>query len=98
MKAITTKYHGPTNHRGSRISASAEGGHRVTVIYDDALNMTDGENHDAAVRALCQKCNWGGTLVRGQLANGGYVYVWAHTQDTLTVGGRPKLTWTEVQA
>lgn len=28
MKAIVTKFHGPTNHKGSRISATAEPKHR----------------------------------------------------------------------
>ena len=73
MKAIVTKYHGPSNVRRSRIIASDEDGNRVTVSYDDALNSE--ENHDAAMSALCYKMNWQGSLVRGSLKNG-YVYVW----------------------
>lgn len=70
MKAILTKYHGPTNTRGSRISASDGDGNRVTVPYDRAARYP----HDAAALALCAKLGWGGTLIRGSVA-GGNVYV-----------------------
>ena len=53
MKAIVTKYHGATDTRGSRISAIAEGGHRVSVGYDSGLELID--NHAEAVRKLCAK-------------------------------------------
>lgn len=84
MKAITTKFHGPTNSRGSRYSASDEGGNRVTLSADYELN-SDG-NHDAAARALCVKMDWTAhDLVRGATKNG-YVYVfdaaWEHVQFT----------------
>lgn len=65
MKAIRTKYHGPTDTRGSRISATDEDGNRVSISYDHAKN-TDG-NHDAAALALCAEMGWGGRLVRGWL-------------------------------
>lgn len=57
MVAITTKYMGPTNTRGSRIKAQrADGGASVTVSYDYALNTQD--NHAAAVQALVDKLDW----------------------------------------
>lgn len=65
MKAIRTKYNGPTDTRGSRISATDEDGNRVTVPYDHAENSNG--NHDAAALALCAKMGWGGRLVRGWL-------------------------------
>lgn len=72
MKAITTKYHGPTDTRGSRISATDGDGNRVTLPYDHSLSL--GRNHDAAALALCARLGWGGRLVCGDMARG-HVYV-----------------------
>lgn len=72
MKAILTKYHGPTNTRGSRISATDGDGNRVTVPYDHSMSL--GRNHDAAALALCARLGWGGRLVCGATARG-YAYV-----------------------
>jgi hypothetical protein len=63
MKAITTKYHGPTNFKGSRVSASAEGGHKLWMQWDDALNSN--ENHRAAATALATKMDWSGNWAAG---------------------------------
>lgn len=72
MKAITTKYHGPTNNRGSRISASDSDGNRVTISYPYELS---GEAvHRAAADALCTKMNWAGKLAGGSVKHG-YVFV-----------------------
>ena len=72
MKAITTKFMGPTNHRGARIKASDCDGNSATVSYDYSLTR-DGEHHAAAI-ALCKKMGWGGRLYCGGLGNGN-VYV-----------------------
>lgn len=58
MKAIVTKYHGPTNTRGSRITASDEDGNRVSIPYPYELSGED--VHRKAAEALCEKMNWGG--------------------------------------
>lgn len=72
MKAIVTKYHGPTDHKGSRITASDEDGNRVTIPYPYELS---GEAcHRKAAEALCNKMDWPGRLVCGSLKNG-YVFV-----------------------
>lgn len=72
-QAIETKYLGPTNHRGSRIKATAQAG-SVTVSYDDALGID--ENHEKACRALMAKYGWSGGVVGGGSASGrGNVYV-----------------------
>ena len=55
MQAITTRYHGPTNVRGSRIKATAAAG-SITLGYDHALTL-DG-NHEAAAKALANKFGW----------------------------------------
>jgi hypothetical protein len=76
MKAIKTKYKGPTNYRGSRIIASDEDGNKVTISYPYELS---GEAvHRKAAEALCDKMQWTGKhgLIAGSLKNG-YVFVFS---------------------
>jgi hypothetical protein len=74
MQTITTKYHGPTNTRGARITATSTSGLRATVGYPLEL---DGEQcHRVAVLALCKRLGWTGQLISGALRHGGYAYVW----------------------
>ena len=54
-QAILTRYHGPTNSRGSRITATAWGG-SVTVPYSHECNSET--NHARAAQALCEKLGW----------------------------------------
>lgn len=56
MQAIKTKYHGPTNSKGSRISASCEAG-RIYMPYNHALGLY--ENHATAAALLIEKLGWG---------------------------------------
>src|ERR1700733_1724485 len=92
MKAITTTYHGPTNTRGSRITATDENGNRITISYPYELS---GEAvHRAAALALCAKMNWTGRLTGASLKRG-YVFVFTITSDAvvrllaaLTRGGK----------
>jgi hypothetical protein len=69
MQAITTKYLGPTNSRGSRIKATACGT-SVTISYDHSLSAE--EAHKAAAIALCTNFGWGnyGNLISGSIENG----------------------------
>jgi len=76
MKAIVTKYLGATDYRGSRIVATAEGGHRVTVRYDHGAS----DPHNIAAVALCKKLGWTGELIAGGLPDGRCVYVFAHCE------------------
>lgn len=71
-QAITTKYFGPSNARGSRIQVSAAAG-RMYVGYDPALGSE--ENHRAAALAFCAKYNWSGTLAHGVQRDGSHVFV-----------------------
>jgi hypothetical protein len=77
-QAIVTKFHGPTNHKGSRVSATAEAG-RIILSWDHALNGSD--NHAAAARALADSMGWTveagyPALVGGALpGNAGYAFV-----------------------
>ena len=76
MIAILTKYHGPTNTRGSRISArrgdSYPGdGHpegRISIPYPHELSGED--CHRAAADALCARFGWTGRLVGGGTRDG----------------------------
>ena len=84
MKAIRTKYHGPTDTRGSRIVATAEGGpkpHRATVPYDHG---SDNPHRDAAV-ALCRKLGWTGTLCEGGLPDGSVAWVFVDKAERIEV-------------
>ena len=86
MKAIWTKYLGPTDIRGSRVRAVAEirngFGAEIgcTVGWDDAKSSE--QNHDAAAVALCLKMGWPGDLTRGGRPDGcGYVYTFLSDRD-----------------
>jgi hypothetical protein len=74
MKAIRTKYHGPTDTRASRITATEPDGHKVTIPWDYDLNTPN--NHRAAALALRDKMGWKGHLITGSLSDS-YVHVFA---------------------
>jgi len=72
-EAIVTKYHGATDTRGSRVTATACGGVKVSIPYPHDLN---GEAvHEAAALALMAKAGLKGKLVAGFMPNGGYVFI-----------------------
>nr|GAT42304.1 predicted protein [Mycena chlorophos] len=68
FQSITTKYHGPGNVRGARITAKASAGHKLTVRYDHSKG-TD-ENHRDAAMALAEKLGWSGDWVMGNCEHG----------------------------
>jgi hypothetical protein len=72
MKAIRTKYVGPTNTRGARIIAKDEDGNRVSISYPHELSGED--VYRAAADALCAKMKWPGNLIGGGTKDG-YVFV-----------------------
>jgi hypothetical protein len=74
MKAITTKYHGATDTRGSRLSATDSDGNRVSIPYPHEFSGE--ECHLQAAFALCRKMDWTGELYGGA-TKGGCVFVWA---------------------
>ena len=90
-QAITTRYAGPTNTRGSRIIAKAYGG-SVTIPYPYDLNSEQG--HAKAARTLAEKLakeggrGWCGVWVAGGLPDergNCYVHVDAPACDTLGI-------------
>jgi len=80
MQTITTKYLGPTNHKGSRFKATHTGGFTsVTLPYDYELEAE--ENHRIAARALAAKLNWEGEYTGGHTKNG---MVWVNSNPMYT--------------
>lgn len=71
MQTIETKYHGATNVKGSRVSASCEAG-RVILNWDHGLGIED--NHKAAAEKLIRKLGWHGRYAIGATRQG-YVFV-----------------------
>jgi hypothetical protein len=72
-QAITTKYHGPTDARGSRVSAKAEPGQRF-YSWDYALDAAG--NHAVAAQQYAQEFGW--TEYNDYVGGGtryGYVFV-----------------------
>ena len=63
MRAIITRYLGPTNHRPSRIKASAGKAGSITVSWDYDLPDNISANHRAAALALMEKLGWDRKLV-----------------------------------
>jgi hypothetical protein len=73
MKAIRTHYSGPTDTRGSRITADDGDGNRISISYPYELS---GEAvHRKAAEALCEKMQW---TKPERLVGGGYKndYYW----------------------
>ena len=79
MKAITTRYFGPSTVKGSRIKATEPGG--VYIFHGYRSEFSSEENHEAAAHALCSKLNWRGKkLVGGDVAGGGMVWLFLDEQ------------------
>ena len=72
MKAISTKYLGPTDTKGSRIKAFANDVRGITIPWN--YELEEAENYRAAAEAFRDKMNWKGDLVGGSVKDG-YVFV-----------------------
>jgi hypothetical protein len=70
VKAIRTRYSGPTNTRGSRIHATDSDGNRVSVSYQYQMEACDG--HEFAAYTLMKKMGWGCELIGGGFGNDQY--------------------------
>lgn len=86
MKAITTKFVGPTNSRGARIIARAEGLPALTVSYDYGAK----DAHRDAARAFAERQGWRFTFASGGLPNGDHVHVMVFADSPGSAG----TTWT----
>lgn len=74
---FATKFHGPTDTRGSRVSATnINSGKRVTLPWDHALGAY--ENHEAAAHAALKALGHTPTGVMCSGAKGGgYVFAFS---------------------
>jgi hypothetical protein len=80
MKAIRTKYIGPSNVKGSRITAtSGERSQRIIMSYPSELNSSAA--HAKAARTLCDKMNWNGAMIGDGFPDGSMVWVFADSHD-----------------
>ena len=80
MKAIRTKCIPPTNTKALRIKAETDGG-SVIVGYHGHEGTQD--PHERAARALAEKMEWKGTLIRGSLPDNSQVWVFAETDNKI---------------
>lgn len=71
-QAISTKYIGPTNTRGSRVKATSASGHTLTLAWADELDVD--ANHRYAAGELATKLQWAGTW-HGGATEAGYCFV-----------------------
>lgn len=82
MQAIVTKYHGPSNTRGSRITAKCDAG-SITIPYPHELSGS--ACHRKAAEALIAKLGWTdefyGKIAGGQLPSGEYAWVFINGAD-----------------
>jgi hypothetical protein len=72
LQAITTKFIGPTNTKGSRIKATCQAA-SLTVNSDYALSIE--QNHAAAAKALADKMGWRGDWYQGGIPGSGFAFV-----------------------
>ena len=73
MKAITCKYLGPTNHKGSRIKAYDFDNNQITIPFD--YGLSDYDLYKSAAYALCDKMNWTNNGMTGGGVKDGMVFV-----------------------
>lgn len=84
MQYIKTKYLGPTNHRGSRIKATASYA-KISATVDLDNNLGIFENHQAAAKALLAKLDWPVERYYGGEADDHFVFVPAYDHTALDV-------------
>lgn len=84
LRAITTKWLGPTNSSGSRVRATAHKGQGGSVVHhwdygiaNNVPGVSDIEgNHIAAARKLAERLGWPGQWFMGGLpTEDGYAFV-----------------------
>jgi hypothetical protein len=83
MQAITTKYIGPSNTRGSRIKAETAQGETLTI--DCAGSISEEENHISAARSLAERLNWHGSFVGDRIKGARMVFVWDNDDYRFTI-------------
>ena len=83
--AIRTRFHGPTNARGARISAYREGWADIPaqkIFLDYEYGMNGDENHANAAQQFLDKFNPGNVLnCRTYCFDGDYFWTWKHSPN-----------------
>ena len=69
MQAIRTRYHGPSNVRGCRITATCEAG-SLTIPRNYALDVE--QDHARAARQLAERLGWSGVYHGGSFGGDYY--------------------------
>lgn len=80
--ALRTRYHGPTNYRGSRIIVTHPvNGKRYTYDWNYALDVS--ENHAAAAQEYLDKFHPANTTVDGPglCFDDDYFWAWKHGEE-----------------
>lgn len=80
LQAIVTRYHGPTDHKGARISARANAA-RIFRQWDYELSVE--ENHAEAALDLAERRGWlrPGTRLHGGALPGDAGYCFVMTRE-----------------
>ena len=78
-QTITTRYHGPTNTKPARYSATTSSG--VRKWFPSHLQLGDDANQHGAAYALAAFLNWPGHWQGGALNDKGAM-VWVNTSDS----------------
>jgi len=77
-QSIQTKYHGPTNTKGSRISATSASGIKIFIGYPHELSEGV-DSHALAAATLARKLGWTAEAFEAHWVaggtKGGYVFV-----------------------
>jgi hypothetical protein len=68
VKAITVKYIGPTDRRGSRLKAFDSDNNSVTIPYPHGMKQS--ESHRKAAEMLRDKMGWQGEMISGGTKEG----------------------------
>lgn len=85
MQTIETKYIGPSNKRGSLITAVASGNPRSRVVISYNCTLRSEDAHIEAAKTLMHKMGWEGTMIGGH-TKAGMVFVFEERDYKFTVG------------
>jgi hypothetical protein len=96
MQAITTKYIGPTNFKGSRVKAACQA-KSITLSWDDSLNASD--NHTLAARTLAEQMGWDGQWYGGGCPDGRHdCFVLVNDYQAFEIERERNLNGTDIDA
>ena len=82
MQTINCKYHGPTNHKGARVSATTSEGHGRVYVSRNADRVED--DFIKAARLCAEKMDWKGTMQGGHTKDG-MVFVFQHGMNRFKI-------------